>query len=55
MLLMALFTFIFWDDIKRFSKQPKTYRYGLVCLIYTTLCSIAIGFLSFYHLLTQAF
>lgn len=54
MLLMVVMTFLFWKDIKKFSTHHHKYKCGLICLIYTTLCSFIVGFLSIFNLLKEA-
>ena len=54
MFLMFLLTFIYWQDIKQFSTHHHKHKCGLICLIYTTLCSLMVGFLSLFSLLQEA-
>lgn len=54
MLVMGVMMFLFWEDIKKFSTHRHKYKCGLICLIYTALCSFTVGFLSFFSLLQEA-
>lgn len=54
MLVMGVMMFLFWEDIKKFSTHRHKYKCGLICLIYTTLCSFTVGFLSLFFLLQEA-